>query len=601
MFGSAPDGADAFGAGVGFDGAATGGAGGFAGGASLHAVSAIAQATATVSEAVGVNRMFVFMGGAPIDSYDSDRMRTAAEPLALVNARVLTVDRARPTASSAVLRGGRIEAVDRVASDVRSVDLDGAVVVPGFVDSHLHLELGGASLLHLDLSTATTRAQFEAAIARRHAELPPNEWLIARGWNEDALAEGTPPSRAWLTAAGRRPAVCWRSDQHACVVNDAALEVVSKRHDLSADPPGGRIRRDAAGRPDGLFQEAAAWQLVQPCVPAPSLDATRRAVRAAQSHLARLGITTVGSMEYGETLREAIAPQRADLDVRMRVTLLDRAWPDEFERWLAYAVAFDGDDALAIVGMKAFVDGTLGSRTARMLEPYADDPGNRGLFVELAERGLLNAWALRVADAGLSPSMHAIGDEAARAALDALEACAARHPAIAVRIEHAQTIAPEDVPRFRGRFASMQPLHKAHDARSAASRLGARRMDRFFPFRALLDHGARLAFGSDWPIVSADPIAGMAAAITGRDLDGRVVRAEENIGPEAALRAYTSEASACLGLRGAGAIRVGALADLTVLDRDPLECNWDHERPQVLATLMGGRPTYVAPQLAGAL
>ena len=224
-----------------------------------------------------------------------------------------------------------------------------------------------------------------------------------------------------------------------------------------------------------------------------------------------------------------------------------------------------------------------------MLEPYADQPdAGKGMLIELAEEGVLEPWIQAVHQHGYSPSMHAIGDRALRLALDAADTL----PADArerVRFEHAQTIHPDDLPRMRGRFASMQPLHKASDAVTALERLGPGRMDRFFPFRTLLDAGARLAFGSDWPIVSCDPFEGIRAAVTGRDLEGRVHRAEDTIPVEAAIAAYTTEARACLGAAG-GSIAVGEPADLVLLDRDPVEVDWHtEENPEVLATIVAGR------------
>lgn len=506
--------------------------------------------------------------------------------LTLVGARIHTMNPGRPRVDSIVFRDGRIAALNPERPIGRVLDLGGLTVVPGLVDAHLHCALGGETLLQLDLSSARCRNDVDRLVRERHAALPAGVWLIARGWNEDGFQPRIPPDRTWLAAAGDRPCVCWRMDHHACVVNDAVLARLRERHDLSGDPLGGRILRDARGEATGLLQEAAAWQFVQPIMPSPSPEDRRRAALEAHAYLASLGITAAGSMEYEKVLREAIEPQRGKLSVRMRITLLDREWPLD----LAYAKGFTNDDRLAVIGMKAFIDGTLGSRTARMLEPYCDDPSNRGLLVELAERGVLVDWIRLVRAAGLSPSMHAIGDEAARIALDAIDASDALGVPPA-RIEHAQTIAPEDIRRFAGRFTSMQPLHKAYDARSAASRLGSRRMQRFFPFRALQHAGARLAFGSDWPIVSPDPIAGIAAAVTGLDVDGQPCRVEDNIGVHEALIAYTRTAAECLGL-DAGVLAEGRLADCTILDADPYACDWVRRRPTVVATIMGGTTTF---------
>jgi predicted amidohydrolase YtcJ len=232
-----------------------------------------------------------------------------------------------------------------------------------------------------------------------------------------------------------------------------------------------------------------------------------------------------------------------------------------------------------------------------MLEPYADAPHTSGLAMEHTLRGELAAWMRAVQRTGLSPAVHAIGDRAARVLIDAFDACA---DSPAPRFEHAQTLHPRDIPRMAGRFASMQPLHKADDARLALARLGPERIERFFAFKALLEHGARLAFGSDWPIVSPDPLLGIKAAVTGLDLDGRPFATAHSIGVADALVAYTRTAADMLGFPG-GMLREGRAADLVVLDRSPFEVDWTSEMPKVDATIVGGRTVFArAPMLRAA-
>lgn len=461
------------------------------------------------------------------------------------------------------------------------LDADGAWVHPGFVDSHLHFSLGGETLRQLDLSGIRSRAAFEAAIERRAAELPPGRWLQALGWNEANWPGGETPDKSWLRAAGDRPVVCYRMDFHACVVNDAVLAKLEG----AECPPGGRIGTGPDGRPNGLMVESAAWHLVNPLVPDPDPQERREAAREAAAHCARLGLVAVGSMEYAKELEEGVLPIREELGLRFLVTLLERDWPLD----CTIAERFPCDEMLRVIGFKAFVDGTLGSRTAAMLEPYADDPeAGTGLLVELAERGVLEPWLQKVQTEGYSPSMHVIGDRALRLALDAADTLP-EDVRSWVRFEHAQTVHPEDLPRLRGRFASMQPLHKASDALTALERLGPDRMDRFFPFRALHEAGARLAFGSDWPIVGCDPFAGIRAAVTGRDLEGGIHQPEACLPVEVAIAAYTTEARACLGCDG-GTLAEGEPADLVLLDRDPLTLDWHEEdAPEVLATVVAGR------------
>ena len=458
----------------------------------------------------------------------------------------------------------------------RILDADGAWVHPGFVDAHLHMGLGGDGMTQLDLSGVRSRAEFEQAITREAAALPPGQWLRAHGWNEEDFSKDGMPTRSWLKGAGDRPVVAYRVDYHACVVNDAVLERVR----LEDCPPGGRVDRDAHGHPTGLMVEGAAWHLVNPVVPEASVKDRQNAMRTADQYFAKNGLVAVGSMEYARELTQALEPIRRELRVRVLVTLLERDWPLN----CSVAESFENDAMLSVIGFKAFLDGTLGSRSAAMLSPYPDDPaGGDGMLIELAEEGVLGEWIRFVESKGFSPSMHAIGDRALRLALDVADTLpeAARSR---VRFEHAQTIHPDDLPRMEGRFASMQPLHRTLDAPVAEARLGTERLGHFYPLKSLEEAGARLAFGSDWPIVDCDPFKGIRAAVTGCG-----VGPSEVVGIDTALAGYTTEARACLGLEG-GTISPGAPADLVLLDRDPREVDWSSdEAPTVLTTIVGGR------------
>jgi predicted amidohydrolase YtcJ len=352
-------------------------------------------------------------------------------------------------------------------------------------------------------------------------------------------------------------------DHHACVVNDAVLALIGD----SPCPGGGAIVRDPHGAPTGLLLEQAAWQLVNPRIPTPPPEDRQAAVRRAFAHCHAFGITAVGSMEYEADLREVYEPLRAGdpraFTLRVLATILDRDWP--LDR--AWGASFPSDERLRIVGWKSFADGTLGSRTARMLLPYADDPGNRGMLVEFAAHSAerLRAWAADTLAAGFSPAVHAIGDEAMRASLDAFEPVDAGRIA---RYEHCQTL---------------------YDATVAPVRLGAGRMRSFFRFRDLADAGARLSFGSDWPIVSCDPWLGVRAAVTGLDLEGRPCRPDQNLAVEEALLAYTRGAADALRAPDLGRIAPGARADLCVLADDPFSLDWSRATPRVAATIAGGR------------
>ncbi|MCA9290590.1 MAG: amidohydrolase [Phycisphaerales bacterium] len=476
-------------------------------------------------------------------------------------------------------RDGRIAALDAPPAGERIIDLRGRTVLPGLIDSHLHLVQGAETAAQLDLSTVRSRDAFEHAVAERHAALPPDAWLLAGGWSESNWPDHVTPDSSWLRAAGDRPCVCLRSDLHVALVNDAVLA----RCVTLDDPPGGEVRRDPrTGAPTGLMVESAAWTLVNPLLPRPDAATRRELTRAAAARLHRFGVTTVGSMEYGAVVRDVLEPLRESLDLRVVITLLDRDWPLDFE----YGEAFRNDDRLAVLGYKSFLDGTLGSRTARLRSPYADAPDRSGQWVELAERGLLQDWIAAVAARGFSPSMHAIGDAAARLALDVAEALP---PGAHVRFEHMQQLDLADVPRLRGRIASMQPLHKADDGRMLASRVGPARLAGSFAFRRLLDAGATLAFGSDWPVVSADPMLGIRAAVTGLTVDDEPCLVDQNLTVDEALTAYTAGAATGLACDDRGRLTPGRLADFVVLDRDPFTTDWSRDVPRVIMTVVGGR------------
>jgi len=522
--------------------------------------------------------------------------------LHIKNARVWTGDPARPWARSISLRKTRISGLDSdaPAEDTahRVIDARGRVILPGLIDSHMHLLTGGRALEELDLSGVDSRETFEKAVASRHDALPAGRWLIGRSWSQHNWPGHEMPTREWLRGCGERPAVCFRMDMHAAVVNDAVLRMI----DTERDPLGGRIMRaDRTGDATGLLVEAALWKLVNPLIPPASPEERHSFVFAAQRHCHAMGLTAVGTMEYLRDIRDVYEPLRDRLTLRCRCMVLDRDWQAmEFP----YPPADESNTGLGVIGYKAFVDGTLGSRTARMLNDYADDPGNRGLLVELAANGTLNEWAHEVARRGYSPCIHAIGDEAARLAIDAVDDVRDAMP----RIEHAQQLDDAEIGRFgaahatgrngathvRGLIASMQPLHKADDCRYAAARVGPERVRGTFAFRRLLDAGAVLAFGSDWPVVSCDPMLGIRAAVTGLTNDGQPFGTDQNLTVEEALTAYTRNAAYSLRLDQAGVLREGMLGDMVMLDRDPFFIDWETEWPRVVMTVANGQVVHDA-------
>jgi predicted amidohydrolase YtcJ len=471
--------------------------------------------------------------------------------------------------------------VQRRHDDTSSAELrfSGGWILPGLIDAHLHLTLGSLSLTQLDLAGTTSHSDFMERIARRHALLPAGQWLEAFGWDE-SLWGGGQPDASWLEPVGERPAVAWRCDQHVALCNRAALALL----DLSRDVAGGTIARDASGRPTGLLLEQAAWQLLIPRIPTPPIEEQRSAVQMGCRHLLSLGVTAVGAMEYLQQVEEVLDPLRrnARLGVRVAVTVLDRASPLPIDR----ARRIERCESLRVIGFKSFADGTLGAATAAMIDPYENAAGS-GTLVEHALEGTLEAWMREVLAADYSPSVHAIGDRALAETLACAERC---DPTRRVRFEHAQTVDPASHCRFAGRRVSMQPLHKFGDSPVARARLGEQRMNRVFRFRDFHAHGACLAFGSDWPIVSASPIEGMRCAITGITRDGSLQGVDQSLTPTEAIDAYTIDAARCLeSWEGIGTLAHGAHADMVVLDRNPLACDWLRDPPRVLCTIVDGR------------
>jgi len=493
--------------------------------------------------------------------------------LVIQNARLWDGTGPLPRAASLVLRRGRLVevAASDVSLDVPTIDVRGSVVTPGLVDAHLHLMLGGETIRQVDLSQVTGRESFEATIEQAAASLPPDRWLVASGWNETLWSCGEQPDKFWLAAAGPRPVVCWRCDWHAVLVNNAVLE----RLDLSQDITGGYVGRDESGNPTGLLAEAAAWELVNPLVPPmPEVDRMQSRDRAIQ-HLLEHGVTMARTMEYRADVEQFLSPLAGELPVRLSVVQLDRELPLDIE-WHA---DMPRTDRLRLTGCKAFFDGTLGSRTARLHEPYADAPHTRGLWVERANEGLDGAWCQQVCEAGLVPVVHAIGDAAVLRALELFRTCPTD---IRPTLEHAQLVGPAELAAMGGMRLSVQPTHRAVDAHMADARLGSRAC-RLLPLRDMQAAGARLSFGTDWPIVPVDPVATLRAATTGEDDSGQPFYTEQAISPSEAMYAHTYEAAEVCGFDPP--LRVGAEADFVVWSGDPFD---NIHAASVQATVVAG-------------
>ncbi|RIK88181.1 MAG: amidohydrolase [Planctomycetota bacterium] len=535
-----------------------------------------------------------------------------ADPIVVVG-RVWTADPARPWAQAVAVEGERIAAVGdkdellaalrQAGATPRIVDAAQGLVVPGLIDSHIHLIEGGLHLTAVQLRDAASREEFVERIRHFAKKLPAGAWITGGDWDH-TLWGGELPDRRWIDAATpNHPVWVARLDGHMALANSAALKAAGLGDDVG-DVAGGEIVRDAAGRPTGVLKDNA-MSLVDRVVPEPTLGERLSATVAAMDYLAARGITAVhhmGSWPDVEVLRSA---RRQGL-MKTRVYALTplAQWQrlaDEVRR------AGRGDAWLAIGGLKGFVDGSLGSHTAAFLEPFADAPADRGLLVNTPED--LERWTAAADAAGLQVAVHAIGDRAIRLQLDVFQRVAQRNGPRdrRFRVEHAQHIAPEDIGRFGelGVIASMQPYHVIDDGRWAERVIGARRSETTYAFRSLLDAKAAVAFGSDWFVAPPSPLEGIYAAVTRRTLDGAHPDGwapAQKITPEEALRAYTAGAAyAGFQEKLFGSLEPGKLADLVIIDRDVIHGPPDDLRQaRVLLTMVGGRIVFQADEAPGA-
>lgn len=528
------------------------------------------------------------------------------------NVNGITVDRnGTVTRFEAILIDDEGKVRELVAEGERAPRADyredgrGRTVIPGIIDSHVHVMGLGLSLLTVDLSDTRTLAEAQQKIADYAAAHPERPWIVGRGWNQEAWGLGRFPTAAELDAAmADRPVWLERVDGHAGWANSAALSVAGVTA-ATADPAGGRIERLPGGRePSGVFVDAA-MDLVASKVPPPRATDRDVALHEAQELLVRSGVTAVADM--GSSIEDWMTFRRAGDEGRLRVrimayaasvpemTLIGGTGPTQ---WLY-------DDRLRLNGLKLVLDGALGSRGALLKAAYADDPNNRGL-------ALMNGTQLRnnmsrAAMEGYQVAIHAIGDAANAEALDAIDELSGDYRGDRRwRIEHAQVVDPADIARFgrHGIVASMQPVHQTSDRLMAEARLGPDRLTGAYAWRTIDEAGSALALGSDAPVEAPDPFAGLAAAVSREDASGEPAggwQPQQRLTIEEALAAYTAGAAWAGFAEGRfGRLAPGERADFLVLDADPLDADAAAlRRIRVLETWIGGRKVYDATPSRG--
>ena len=533
-----------------------------------------------------------------------------AANLVLLNGKIWTVNDRQPRAEAVACLGSRIVAVGSngeirkwIGAGTEAIDLGGKLVLPGFNDAHVHFFSGGENLASVQLRDAKSEDEFRKRIAEFAAKQPAGRWITGGDWDHENWTPARLPTRQLIDAVtAGHPVFVNRLDGHMALANSQALQLAGITRD-TPDPPGGTIVRDAAGEPTGVLKDAAMERMdgVDGVIPAPSEDQIADAVRAAMRYAAENGVTSVQDMSAAPEILRVYQTllARGELTVRISGHQPLATW----QRLAAVGLRADfGGEKLHIGALKGFADGSLGSTTALFFEPYLDAPNTSGLAnSEMIPESKMQAHILGADRAGLQVAVHAIGDKANHTVLGMYEEAARQNGARdrRFRIEHAQHLRMEDIPRF-GKLhviASMQPYHCIDDGRWAEKRIGPERAKGTYAFRALLDSGAVLAFGSDWDVAPMQPLMGIYAAATRRTLDGKHPNGwvpEQRITVAEAIRAYTmGSAYASFDEKIKGSIEPGKLADMVVVSDDILSIPAvEIEKTRVETTVFDGKVIY---------
>jgi len=532
----------------------------------------------------------------------------------MVHGKVWTENSKQPEAEAVAIADGKIVAVGdsakilkMAAPKTKVIELHGRRVVPGFNDAHVHFIDGGMSLTAVQLYDASSQAEMRRRIADYVKKLLPGEWVLNGEWDHERWTPSTLPTHELIDeVTPNNPVFVDRLDGHMALANALAMQVAGVDKN-TADVPGGEIVRDAQGNPTGIFVNDAR-KLIQRVVPNPTTLQMETAVAAAEKYAGENGVTSVQDMWGG-----AVPPEMEAKELRIYQAFLQQGFLQVrisqhqplpgWQKLAEVGVQADfGNTFLHIGAVKGFADGSLGSHTAWMMEPYLDlpaSPNSNGIAsAELLKPEQMYADIQGADKAGLQIAIHAIGDRANHAILDFYERVEQEDGPRdrRLRIEHAQHLSPQDIPRF-GRLhviASMQPLHLAYDGGWAEKRIGPERAKNAYAFKSLLDSGAVLAFGSDWPVAPMKPLMGIYAAVTRRTFDGKNPNGwipEQKISVAQAVRAYTmGSAYAEFEDDIKGSIEVGKLADIVVLDTDIFSATPDQlSAAKVDLTMVGGK------------
>lgn len=503
----------------------------------------------------------------------------------ILNANLHTVNSQKPHATALAVANGRIVAVgndDEINAislpGAQRTNMHGAFVLPGLIDSHVHLEGAGFAMQRVDVDEAPSIDEAVRRVKARATHTPAGAWIQGRGWQQAIWGGDFPTAQQLDAATANHPVALGAKSGHALWCNSLALRKAGVTRDTT-DPLGGEIVRDAQGEPAGVLLENA-MGLVFDIIPAPSKQEEEEATLVAMRGMNRAGLTAVHCMDGAGGIGTFNTYLRLREQGRSTLRIGKHLPVEDLDTVIGAGLRSGfGDEWVRIIGIKVFTDGALGPKTAWMLEPYAEEPSNTGIAIYDPEQ--LVEFVQKAHGAGLSVSTHAIGDRANRAMLDALELASRGEgaqtippsPRLRDRIEHAQIVHPDDFARFGqlGLIAAVQPIHATQDM-FMADRYWGRRSEHAYAFRALLNAGARLALGSDAPVETFDPLIGMHAAVTRQRRDGTPAGGwypAQRLTIEEAIHGYTLGAAyAGYMERDCGSLEAGKLADLTVLSHD---------------------------------
>jgi predicted amidohydrolase YtcJ len=534
-----------------------------------------------------------------------------AVDLLLVNGHVITLDKNKPAAEAIAIQGDRITWIGSTADARRQfsaakqiIDLQGATVLPGLIDAHVHLLALGQSLLRLNLKDVPDEQTAVSLVKQRAANTPPGEWIVGWGWDEGKWAAHYPDNQSLSEASPNNPVFLAGLHSFAAWANKKALELAGINKDTK-DPENGKVLRDEkTGEATGILLNHA-QDLVEKRVPPFTLEQTEKAIELAARECVRNGLTSVHDARVSPLMLQAFRELIREGRMPLRLyAILDGADEALVKEWLARGPEIDPHHRLTIRSFKLFADGALGSRGAALLEPYSDAPQTKGVVTTPA--AAIYELTRRSLEKGFQVCTHAIGDAGNRLTLDAYEralkeSTRTRDPRL--RVEHAQVLAPQDIPRFAklGIIPSMQPTHCTSDMPWAEKRVGPDRIKGAYAWRSVLATGVHLPLSSDFPGETLNPFYGIYAAITRQDPQGNPAAGwypAQRLTLTEALRGYTIEgAYAEFEEQAKGSIEKGKLADFTIIEQDITRLNpKDILSLRVLKTVVGGKFVFDAAE-----